>query len=179
MKTRTKKAAEPLEVRLSTGIVALDYILGGGLRVPSRVAIVGVPGVGKSRLLERIARANNMSTWSPGEDGASTHALNNAGPIVFLDGAFAILPMEWWRTERLKRDRLLVTCVQTIETTESKVLRLKAYPGRNGVPLANEFDAVLWIQRVNVSRLNRHAPKFTVVRVLKNRFGSADGEVAV
>ena len=177
--------AKPYPAPISTGIVALDFALGGGLRMPLNVAIIGAPGSGKTTLLRRIADAVKVV---PSIDACLEETLVKAvardlehAPIVLLDGDFAIRPLDWWETAKLRHDRLLIACVHVGDTTVSKVV--SARTRRRGPVIAHEFDVVLWIRTVTTAelRISNGEPgrRFTVVKVLKNRFGPVDMQVAI
>lgn len=66
------------EIRLSSGEESLDYVLGGGIYIPSVVLIGGDPGAGKSTLLTQIAAnvaKKDVSYYGCGEESVKALAV--------------------------------------------------------------------------------------------------------
>lgn len=133
---------------ISTGTTALDHALGGGLPIPSRIAITGGYGVGKTRLLEQFGRRllpyfGNKVWFGMDSPSADYQA-------VLLDGDPLL------KDELLIKRRLLIVVLQASK------------------PYAMEpFDVVLHISTEGSTT------RYTVLQVVKNKFGEAGGRFAI
>ncbi len=60
---KKKNAKKKKEERLPTGVPLLDRSLGGGLRIPSAVLVIGPPGSGKTALCVQFAASGEDSIY--------------------------------------------------------------------------------------------------------------------
>jgi len=127
-------AAEPA-VRLSTGLLELDHVLGGGVVPGSLVLVGGEPGIGKSTLLmqcaARLERQGVTTLYVSGEESPEQLRLradrlgSDAGRVHALAGTLVEAMIDEARA--LGAQVVIVDSIQTTYTDE-----LEGAPGNVG-----------------------------------------------
>lgn len=117
---------EPAKIRLSTGIVDLDNVLGGGILPAGVILIAGQPGIGKSTLLMQISA--HVAKKSPvlyisGEESAQQVAMRasrlGASKEEFLQFASSTSADDIAATIRdAKHGLIIVDSIQTLAMAE-------------------------------------------------------------
>ncbi len=190
--------------RVSTGLVELDRVLGGGV-VPGAVILIGGdPGVGKSTLLLQVAAeiSSNMPLlYVSGEESAQQISLR--AKRLGLDGGETQLLFETCVERVLEiatQVKPAVLVIDSIQTVYSEVLQ--SAPGAVGqlreatsqlVRFAKDFDtAVFLVGHVTKEGIiagprvlehmvdtvlyfeNDSGSRYRVIRAVKNRFGAVN-----
>jgi DNA repair protein RadA/Sms len=151
------------QLRLRTGIVEFDRILGGGLVPGSLVLIGGDPGIGKSTLVLQVAvrlcLAGLKSLYVSGEESPQQIKLRaericvRAGELYVLSGT--CLEDLFDRMDALRPRLLVVDSIQTIYTNT-----LPSAPGSVGQVREVSSRLLTWAKRTGV-------PVFLVGHVTK------------
>jgi DNA repair protein RadA/Sms len=177
--------------RLSTGVLELDRVLGGGVVPGSLVLIGGEPGIGKSTLLlqtaANVARAAGSVLYSSGEE--SEHQVKSRGERLGIGDAPLYLLAETClerildEAARLRPTLLVVDSIQTVFS-----MKLQSAPGSIGQVREAATQLLFAAKGQNVptfivghvtkegglagpKALERHH-SHRIVRAIKNRFGA-------
>lgn len=110
---------------ISTGLVVLDNLLGGGLINKGVNIITGAPGVGKTELLLKI----------------SENAYNSGYDILYLDTELSILET---RLEYINKDlaNYIIPSALTLEELDEQINKLNTYLAKQKKPLLFVIDSI-------------------------------------
>lgn len=110
---------------ISTGIIVLDNLLGGGLVNKGVNIITGAPGVGKTELLLKI----------------SENAYNNGYDILYLDTELSVLES---RLEYINKDlaNYIIPSALTLEELDEQISKLNTYLAKQKKPLLFVIDSI-------------------------------------
>lgn len=113
-------------LRISTGMLELDRVLGGGLVPGSVVLLSGDPGIGKSTLIlqacQKLAKAGHKVLYSSGEESPQQVALR-AARLGGIQGNFLLLSETRWENlqaciEKESPRMLVVDSIQTLASDD-------------------------------------------------------------